>query len=284
MMEEAASQLERDHVHNVYDKIAPYFNDSRYKAWPKVRQFLLDLPPGSIVADIGGPPAVIRSPQSNYAPLHFFLLLFSLVFLKRNKHVLSFQVVVTASISTSTRRCSSWGVTFVAPLWILPGAKDTRSRCAMGCICLTETAASTPCCLLQVTGVNTCEHGTRSVTNHSLHMHERTCCCHQPPQIQLTHNKPQFTTNLHCQANSGKIINVSSKENRTAILLICGLYTMFEINLCLILTNSCFCHSHPSSVHQRASYTSNKGDGSHSACGRTHHDLRVGHGAETPQI
>ncbi|XP_047248555.1 probable tRNA methyltransferase 9B [Girardinichthys multiradiatus] len=53
MMEEAASQLERDHVHNVYDKIAPYFNDSRYKAWPKVRQFLLDLLPGSIVADIG---------------------------------------------------------------------------------------------------------------------------------------------------------------------------------------------------------------------------------------
>lgn len=53
-MEEAASQLERDHVHSVYDKIAPYFNDSRYKAWPKVRQFLLDMQPGSIVADIGG--------------------------------------------------------------------------------------------------------------------------------------------------------------------------------------------------------------------------------------
>ncbi|KAM9853857.1 putative tRNA methyltransferase 9B [Aulostomus maculatus] len=53
MMEEAASQLERDHVHSVYNKIAPYFNDSRYKAWPKVRQFLLDLQPGSIVADIG---------------------------------------------------------------------------------------------------------------------------------------------------------------------------------------------------------------------------------------
>ncbi|XP_061916312.1 probable tRNA methyltransferase 9B isoform X1 [Entelurus aequoreus] len=53
MMEEAASRLERDHVHSVYDKIAPYFNDSRYKAWPKVRQFLLDQPPGSIVADIG---------------------------------------------------------------------------------------------------------------------------------------------------------------------------------------------------------------------------------------
>ncbi|KAF7645348.1 hypothetical protein LDENG_00206220 [Lucifuga dentata] len=53
MMEAAASRLERDHVHNVYDKIAPYFNDSRYKAWPKVRQFLLDLPAGSVVADVG---------------------------------------------------------------------------------------------------------------------------------------------------------------------------------------------------------------------------------------
>ena len=56
VMEEAASRLERDHVHSVYDKIAPYFNDNRYKAWPKVRQFLLDLPSGSIVADIGGCP------------------------------------------------------------------------------------------------------------------------------------------------------------------------------------------------------------------------------------
>ncbi|KAG9264623.1 putative tRNA methyltransferase 9-like protein [Astyanax mexicanus] len=52
-MEEAASQLERDHVHSVYEKIAPFFNDSRYKAWPRVRQFLLEQEPGSIVADVG---------------------------------------------------------------------------------------------------------------------------------------------------------------------------------------------------------------------------------------
>ena len=45
--------MEREHVHRVYDKIAPYFNDSRYKAWPKVRQFLLDQQPGSLVADVG---------------------------------------------------------------------------------------------------------------------------------------------------------------------------------------------------------------------------------------
>ncbi|XP_021442912.2 probable tRNA methyltransferase 9B [Oncorhynchus mykiss] len=53
VMEEAATRLEREHVHSVYEKIAPYFNDSRYKAWPKVRQFLLDHEPGSIIADVG---------------------------------------------------------------------------------------------------------------------------------------------------------------------------------------------------------------------------------------
>ncbi|KAJ8404713.1 hypothetical protein AAFF_G00335760 [Aldrovandia affinis] len=52
-MEAAASQLEREHVHSVYEKIAPYFNDSRYTAWPRVRQFLLEQEPGSIIADVG---------------------------------------------------------------------------------------------------------------------------------------------------------------------------------------------------------------------------------------
>ncbi|KAL4647764.1 putative tRNA methyltransferase 9-like protein [Arapaima gigas] len=52
-MEEAASQLERDHVHSVYEKVAPHFSDSRYKAWPKVQQFLLEQEPGSIIADVG---------------------------------------------------------------------------------------------------------------------------------------------------------------------------------------------------------------------------------------
>ncbi|XP_066535566.1 probable tRNA methyltransferase 9B [Hoplias malabaricus] len=52
-MEEAACQLEREHVHSVYERIAPFFNDSRYKAWPRVKQFLLDQEPGSIVADVG---------------------------------------------------------------------------------------------------------------------------------------------------------------------------------------------------------------------------------------
>lgn len=54
------------------------------------------------------------------------------------------QAAAMASISTSTRRCSSWAATFVAPWWTPPGAKDTRSRCATGCTCPTGTAASTP--------------------------------------------------------------------------------------------------------------------------------------------
>ncbi len=45
--------LEKRHVHNVYDKIAPHFSDTRYKAWPRVKEFLLDLEPGSLVADVG---------------------------------------------------------------------------------------------------------------------------------------------------------------------------------------------------------------------------------------
>lgn len=53
VMEDAATRLEREHVHSVYEKIAPYFNDSRYKAWPKVCQFLLEHEPGSIIADVG---------------------------------------------------------------------------------------------------------------------------------------------------------------------------------------------------------------------------------------
>ncbi|XP_069496358.1 probable tRNA methyltransferase 9B [Ambystoma mexicanum] len=52
-MEKEASVLERDHVHSVYEKIAPYFSDARYRAWPKVQEFLLAQEPGSLIADIG---------------------------------------------------------------------------------------------------------------------------------------------------------------------------------------------------------------------------------------
>nr|XP_056711710.1 probable tRNA methyltransferase 9B [Euleptes europaea] len=52
-MEQEASQLEKKHVHSVYESTAAYFHDLQSKAWPRVRQFLLEQPPGSLIADIG---------------------------------------------------------------------------------------------------------------------------------------------------------------------------------------------------------------------------------------
>ncbi|XP_054846449.1 probable tRNA methyltransferase 9B [Eublepharis macularius] len=52
-MEQEASQLEKKHVHSVYESTAACFNDLQSKAWPRVRQFLLEQQPGSIIADIG---------------------------------------------------------------------------------------------------------------------------------------------------------------------------------------------------------------------------------------
>ena len=45
--------LEQTHVHDVYARVAPFFQGRKEKAWPKVRQFLEELEPGSLVADIG---------------------------------------------------------------------------------------------------------------------------------------------------------------------------------------------------------------------------------------
>ncbi|XP_067852869.1 probable tRNA methyltransferase 9B [Heptranchias perlo] len=52
-MELEAIQLEEAHVHNVYEQTAPYFIELRSKAWPCVRQFLLNQEPGSLIADVG---------------------------------------------------------------------------------------------------------------------------------------------------------------------------------------------------------------------------------------
>jgi ubiquinone/menaquinone biosynthesis C-methylase UbiE len=45
--------VEAEHVHRVYDEIAPHFSHTRYKPWPRVASFLASLPANSIVADIG---------------------------------------------------------------------------------------------------------------------------------------------------------------------------------------------------------------------------------------
>ncbi|XP_008844289.1 probable tRNA methyltransferase 9B isoform X2 [Nannospalax galili] len=51
-MDPEAARLERQHVHQVYETTAPYFSDLQSKAWPRVRQFLQDQKPGSLIADI----------------------------------------------------------------------------------------------------------------------------------------------------------------------------------------------------------------------------------------
>jgi len=45
--------MEKEHVYDVYEKIAPHFSNTRYKPWPKVVEFLEGLEPGSLVADVG---------------------------------------------------------------------------------------------------------------------------------------------------------------------------------------------------------------------------------------
>eukprot|EP00041_Stephanoeca_diplocostata_P023780 m.591639 g.591639 ORF g.591639 m.591639 type:complete len:656 (-) comp22382_c0_seq2:387-2354(-) len=45
--------VEVDHVKNLYNAIAPHWHYTRFKAWPKVEEFVLSLPRGSLVGDIG---------------------------------------------------------------------------------------------------------------------------------------------------------------------------------------------------------------------------------------
>lgn len=52
-MEPSDRILERKHVHEVYEEIAPHFSQTRYKAWPVVHSFLSSLPPGSVGLDVG---------------------------------------------------------------------------------------------------------------------------------------------------------------------------------------------------------------------------------------
>lgn len=45
--------MEKKHVYEVYDKIAPHFSNTRYKPWPKIQAYLESLPAGSINCDVG---------------------------------------------------------------------------------------------------------------------------------------------------------------------------------------------------------------------------------------
>jgi alkylated DNA repair protein alkB homolog 8 len=47
------TEIEKKHVYDVYEKIAPHFSHTRYKPWPKVAEYLNSLEPGSLNADVG---------------------------------------------------------------------------------------------------------------------------------------------------------------------------------------------------------------------------------------
>lgn len=49
----SAAQLEQENVHNVYNEIGNHFSETRHSPWPKIADFLKELPLGSILADIG---------------------------------------------------------------------------------------------------------------------------------------------------------------------------------------------------------------------------------------
>lgn len=53
MLAKSATNMEKQHVYEVYEKIAPHFSHTRYKPWPKIAEHLNSLTEGSIVADVG---------------------------------------------------------------------------------------------------------------------------------------------------------------------------------------------------------------------------------------
>lgn len=46
-------QFEQKYVHEIYEKIASHFSETRYKRWPRVEQFVNSLEIGSILIDVG---------------------------------------------------------------------------------------------------------------------------------------------------------------------------------------------------------------------------------------
>ncbi|KAG9009919.1 tRNA methyltransferase, has a role in tRNA modification [Tulasnella sp. 427] len=52
-LELTPEEQEAQYVHQVYDKIAPHFSQTRYKPWPLISKFLSSIAPGSIGIDSG---------------------------------------------------------------------------------------------------------------------------------------------------------------------------------------------------------------------------------------
>lgn len=66
-----AHHYEKEHVHDVYNQIAPHFSATRHKPWPRVEQFLLSLKEYSTLIDLGcGNGKYLRASHN----LHLFAL------------------------------------------------------------------------------------------------------------------------------------------------------------------------------------------------------------------
>ena len=48
-----ATEMEKKHVYEVYEKIAPHFSNTRYKPWPLIQKYLNSLPVGTLNCDVG---------------------------------------------------------------------------------------------------------------------------------------------------------------------------------------------------------------------------------------
>ena len=107
-------------VADVYDQLSHHFSEERYRPWPRVRQFLEQLEPGSLVCDAG---TVFINAQFNHIissrvyNLHFpFAVLVVL------------QAAATANTSKSTHPSSNWARIAAPPPSKLPVARITRYK------------------------------------------------------------------------------------------------------------------------------------------------------------
>lgn len=52
-LEDVAAKLETENVHNVYDKIASHFSETRHSPWPQVAEFLSSFEKSDVLLDVG---------------------------------------------------------------------------------------------------------------------------------------------------------------------------------------------------------------------------------------
>ena len=100
-----ATSMEKEHVYDVYEKIAPHFSNTRYKPWPKVQEFLESLPEGSIVADVGCGNGKYMGVAENKLFTVGTDRSFNLIGLAREKST-SYQTFVADSLRLPLRDCS----------------------------------------------------------------------------------------------------------------------------------------------------------------------------------